>query len=84
MHFKPGLHIVVTIAERASDDSSKRVLRLSTNRLQIFFVTYEYLRSLLLCEDQGIREKLKKRVCNHMLAILATYMETMLKVERKI
>ena len=35
---------------------------------------------IILFEDQGIREKLKKRVCNHVLAILTTYMETMLKL----
>ena len=56
---KPGLHTVVTIAEHASNDAPKRILRLSTCRLQIFLVKYEYLRSLQLCEDQGIREKLK-------------------------
>ena len=49
-------------------------------RLQIFLVKYEYLRSKQLCEDQGIRGKLKKRVCNHVLAILKTYMETRLKL----
>ena len=37
---------------------------------------YEYLRSLQLCEDQGIRGKLKKRVREHVLAIRRTYMET--------
>ena len=56
---KPGLHIVVTIAELASDDAPKRILKLSTHRLQIFLVKYKCLSSLQLCEDQGIREKLK-------------------------
>ena len=46
--------------------------------MQIFLVKHEYLRSSQLCEDQGIREKLTKRVCNHVLAILTTYMETRL------
>ena len=41
-------------------------------------VKYEYLRSLQLCEDQGILDKLKKRVFSHVLAILTTYMETRL------
>ena len=74
MALKPGLHIVVTIAEYASDDATKRILRLSTHRLQIFLEKYGYLRSLPLCEDQVPREKPKKRVCNHVLAILTTQM----------
>ena len=37
---KPGLHIVLTMAEHASDDASKRILKLSTNQLQIFLVKY--------------------------------------------
>ena len=48
---KPGLHIVVIIAEHACDHVLKRVLKLSTYRLQAFLVKYEYLRSLQLCED---------------------------------
>ena len=36
----------------------------------------EYLRSLQLCEDQGIRGKLTKRVRKRVLAILTTYMKT--------
>ena len=31
-----------------------------------------------LCEDQDIPEKLKKHVCNHMFAILSTYIENRL------
>ena len=62
--------------ENASDIDPKRILRLSIHRLQIFLVKYDYLRSLQLREDQGIREKC---VCNHVLAILTTYMETRLK-----
>ena len=62
--FKPGFHLdkVVTIAEHACDYVPKRALKLSAYRLQIFLVKYEYLRSLQLCEDQGIRGKLKKNV----------------------
>ena len=41
--------------------------------MQIFVVKYEYLRSLQLCEDQGIRGRLKKPVGKHVLAILTTY-----------
>ena len=78
---KPGLHIVVTVAEHACDHVLKRVLKPSTHRLQIFFVKYEYLRSLQLCEDQRIGGKFKKRVCKHVLAILTTYMETRLKTQ---
>ena len=65
--FSPGLHLdkVVTIAEHACNHVLKRVLKLSAYRLQIFLVKYEYLRSLQLCEDQGIRGKLKKRVCTN-------------------
>ena len=37
------------------------------------------MRSLQLCEGQGIPGKLKKRVRNLVLAILTIYMETMLK-----
>ena len=49
---------------------------LSTYRLQIFLVEHEYLRSLRLCEDQGICGKLQKPVRKHVLAIPTTYMET--------
>ena len=75
---KPGLHIVLTIAEHASDNAPKKILRLSTYRLKIFLVKYEYLKSLQLCEDRGIPGKLKKPVRKHVLAILTTYMETRL------
>ena len=68
-----SLHIVVTIAEHASDDAPKRILKLSTYRLQIFLVKYECLWSLQLCEDQHKRGKLKKRVRKHVPAILTTY-----------
>ena len=72
------LHIVVTVAEHACDHVPKRVLKLLIDRLQMFLVKYEYLRSLQLCDDQGISGKLKKRVCGHVLAILTNYMETRL------
>ena len=55
-----------------------RVLNLPAYRLQIFLMKDEYLRSLQLCEDQGIHGKLKKHVRKHVLAIIATYMETRL------
>ena len=73
---KPDLHIVVTIAQHACDRVLKRILKLSTYRLQIFLVKYEYLRSLQLCEDQGIPGNLKRAVSKHVLAIFTTYMET--------
>ena len=58
---EPGLHIIVTIAEHACDHVLKRVLKLSTYRLQTFLVKYVHLRSLQLCEDQVICGKLKIR-----------------------
>ena len=79
LKIKPGLLIVVTIAEHTSDDAPKRILRLSTHRMQIFLVKYEYQRSSLLCEDQVPRGKPKKGVCSHVLAILMSYMETRLE-----
>ena len=75
---KPGLHTVVTIEQHACDRVLKRILKLSTHRLQIFLVKYDNLRSLHLCEDQGRRGKLKKPVRKHVHAILTTYMETRL------
>ena len=60
---KPVLHMVVTIAEHASDVAPNRILRLSIHRLQIFLAKYEYLRSLQLCEDQGDREKTCLQPC---------------------
>ena len=41
--FNPGLHIVVTIAEHACDDVSKRILKLSTYQLRIVLTKYQYL-----------------------------------------
>ena len=40
---KPGLHIVVTVAEHACDDASKRILKLLIYPLQIFLVKHQYL-----------------------------------------
>ena len=48
---KPGLHVVVRLAEHACDDASKRILKSSTYRLQMFLVRDQYLRSLLPHED---------------------------------
>ena len=75
---KPDLHIIVTVAQHACDRVLKRVLKLSTYRLQIFLVKYEYLRSLQLCDDQGIHGKLKRPVSKHVLVIFTTYIETRL------
>ena len=72
---KPGLHIVITIAEYVSDDASRGNLKLSTCRLQIFFVEDQYLRSFIQqCSDQSISVQPEK----HATAILTTYMETRL------
>ena len=62
--------MVVTVAEHACDHVLKRVLKPSTHRLQIFFVKYEYLRSLQLCEDQDIGGKLKNVFANMCLRSL--------------
>ena len=72
---------MVTIAQHACDRVLKRVLKLSTYRLQIFFVKYEYLRSLQLCDDLGIYGKLKRPVSKHVFAIFTTDMETRFKFE---
>ena len=66
---KPGSHlgIIITIAEHACRHVLKRVLKLSAYRFQIFFVKYEYLRSLkLLTKAYG--ESFK-----NVLVILTTY-----------
>ena len=76
---KPGLHILVSVTEHACDDASKRILKPSTYRLQIFLVKNKYLRSLLPHRDQAIAGQLKKHVLKPMPAILTTYMETRLK-----
>ena len=69
------LDIVVTIAEPVCSHILERVLGLSAYGLQIFPVKHEYLRSFQLCEDEGIREKLKKLVRKRVHAILTNYME---------
>ena len=56
---KPGLHIVATIAEHACGHVLNRVLKLLIYRSQTFLVKYKHMRSLQLCEDQGIPGKLK-------------------------
>ena len=75
---KPGPHLVVRIAEHVPYDTPRKILRLSAHQLHTVFVKYEYLPSLQLCEDQGIREKLENRVQNNVLAIFTTYMGTRL------
>ena len=57
---------VVTIAKHACDHVLKRVLKQLAYLLQMFLVKYEYLRSLQLCEDQGIRRKFKRNVYANM------------------
>ena len=76
---KPGLHIVVRVAEHACDDASKRILKLSTYLLQTFLVRDQYLQSLLPYRDQAIAAQLKKHVLKPMFAILMTHIETRLK-----
>ena len=76
---KPGLHVVVTIAEHACDYVLKMVSKLSIYQLQIFLVKYEYPRSYSYVKTKAHAESFKKRVRNHELAIFATYMETSLK-----
>ena len=66
----PGLHIVVIIAGNAADDDPERILKLSTHRLQIFLVKYEYLRSLQLREDQCILKSLKNVFADMCLRLL--------------
>ena len=78
MLFKPGLHIVIRVAEHACDDASKKIIKPSTYRLQIFLVRDQYLQSLLPHGDQTIAGLLQNHVFKPMLAILTTYMETRL------
>ena len=75
---KPGLHIIERIAERACDNASKRILKLSTYRLKIFLVKYQNLSPLQRFTDQTISVQLKIHVRDYVLAILMTYMETRL------
>ena len=69
-----GLHILVTITEHVCDC----VLKLLKYRLQIFLAKDYYLESLQLYGDQIISGQLKKRVHQHVLPILMTYMDTRL------
>ena len=71
--YLPALHIVVTIVEYVCDYAPKMILKLPTQRLQVFHVKYENLSSLQLCKDQSILGKLKKRVHKHILAIYMPY-----------
>ena len=54
--------VVVRVAEHACDDPSKRILKPSTYRLQMFIVRDQYLRSLLAHGDQIIAGQLEKHV----------------------
>ena len=78
MSLKPGLRIVVMVAEHAGDDASKRIFKPSTDQLQIFLVRDQYLQSLLPHGDQTIAGQLEKHVLKPKLVILTTYMETKL------
>ena len=77
---KPGLHIVVRVAEHACDDASKRILKPSTYRLQIFLVRNQYLRLLLQRGNKTIAGQLEKHVLKPILAILTTSKDTRLKI----
>ena len=74
--------MVVRVAEHACEDASKRILKPSIYRLQIFLVRDQYLRSLLPHGDQTIAGQLEKYVLKPMLAILTTYMEIRLNTAR--
>ena len=54
--------MVVRVAEHACDDASKRILKPSAHRLEIFLVRDQYLRSLLPHGDQIIAGQLEKHV----------------------
>ena len=60
----------MTIAKHACDHVLKRILKQSAYRLQIFLVKYEYLRSLQLCEDQGIRRNVSANMCLRFLQLI--------------
>ena len=42
LRIKPGLHMVVTIAEHAYDNASKKILKLSTYRPQLSLLKDKY------------------------------------------
>ena len=68
---KPGLHIVVRIAEHACDDASKRILKPSTYRLKIFLVRDQYLPSLPENGDQATAGQFEKHVRKPLLATIS-------------
>ena len=65
--------MVVWVAEHACNDASKRILKLTTYRLQIFLGKDQYLSSLQQYGDQAIAGQLEKHVLKPMLAILTNY-----------
>ena len=71
--------MVVTIAVHACDHVLKRVLKVVIYRSQTFLVKYKHLRSLQVCEDQGIPEKLK----NVFAALFILYTPCMILVSDK-
>ena len=73
-HLKLGLHITI-----CKGYASKRILKPSTYRLQIFLVRDQCLRSFLPHGDQTIAGLPEKHVLKPMRAILTTYMETRLQ-----
>ena len=77
---KPGLHIVVIIAEHVCDYVLKSALKLLTYKLQIFLVKSlaNYLQLLQLFRNETIPGQPKKRVRKHVPAILMTCMDTRL------
>ena len=79
LNLKPGLHIVVAIAEHFYDHVPKRAIKMSLYRLQIFLVKYRCVRSIQLSEDQAIPGQRKGYVHKHVFEILTTYMEIKLK-----
>ena len=81
----PRIHVhiqlsecTIRVAEHVCDDASKRILKPSTYRLQIFLVRDKYLRSSLPQREQATAGQLEKHVLKPMVAILTTYMETRL------
>ena len=65
---KPGLHMVVTIAEHVCDTALQRIIK-------IFLVKDRYLRSLKRYGDHAIPGQLEKHVRKHVFAVPSTYME---------
>ena len=69
---------MVTIAEHACNHVLKEGFKAVNISFAKFLDEYEHCNHLQLCEDQDIPGKLKRHVCNHMFAILSTYIETRL------